>query len=65
VLWFFTVGDWQIIMIVFYLIPLAIVIGATFFLVKDTPMCLVMRYPAGQAVKDFHFIAKMNKKTEF
>ena len=52
-------------MIVFYLIPLAILIGATFFLVKDTPMCLVMRYPAAQAVKDFHFIANMNKITDF
>lgn len=52
-------------MIVFYFVPLAILIGASFFLVKDTPMCLVMRYPATQAVKDFHFIAKMNKKTDF
>ncbi len=49
-------------MIVFYLVPLAFIIAGTIFIVKDTPICLVTRYPAAQAVKDFHFIAKMNKR---
>ena len=31
-------------------------------LVRDTPMCLVMRNSSHKAVNQFRFIAEMNKK---
>lgn len=64
-LWYYTVGDWQLILILFYLIPLALVIGASIFFLKDTPMCLVTRYSPEDALNDLTFIAKLNKKSDF
>jgi MFS family permease len=65
VLWFYAVGNWQIILAVFYLVPLVMVIIGVYFFVRDTPICLVTRYTPSVAVKEFNFIAKMNKKDEF
>ena len=47
---------------VFYFIPLVVVIYSFMVLVRDTPMCLVMRNSSHKAVSQFRFIAKMNKK---
>lgn len=64
VLWFYALGDWETIMIFCYLVPLVLVTGGAIFILRDTPMCLVTRYPEEDALKDFIFIAKMNKRTE-
>ena len=64
VLWYYAVGDWQIIFIAFYFVPLILVIAGFIFFVRDTPICLVTRYPEEDALKDFTFIAKMNKKSD-
>lgn len=61
VLWYYAVGDWQLIFAIFYFIPLvAVIIGMVKF-VKDTPMCLIMRYTAKKAHRAFRYIAKLNK----
>ena len=65
VLWFFTVGDWQYIMGIFYFLPLIVVIVSAILFLRDTPMCLVTRYSPKSAFKDFKFIAKLNKVEAF
>lgn len=65
VLWYYAIGDWQIILIAFYLVPLVFVIIGSIFFIKDTPMCLVTRYKSERALKAFAFIAKINKKADF
>lgn len=62
VLWFYIIGDWQWIYIICYLLPLIGVIISFMLLVKDTPMCLVMRNHSSRALKKFKYIAKLNKK---
>ena len=62
VLWFFVIGDWQLIYAICYLLPLIGVIISFMLLVKDTPMCLVMRNHSSRALKKFQYIAKMNNK---
>lgn len=63
VLWYYAVGDWQLIFAIFYFIPLVVAIVGMTKLVKDTPICLVMRYTARHAHRDFKYIAKLNKNT--
>ena len=60
VLWYFAVGDWQLIFAIFYFIPLVLVVLSFIFFVRDTPMCLVMRNNTYRALKEFTFIAKLN-----
>ena len=50
VLWFFAVGDWQLILTIFYFIPLVCVVLSFVFMVSDTPMCLVMRNSASYSL---------------
>lgn len=65
VLWYWWIGDWQVIFVAAYFAPLVVVIGGSVFYLKDTPMCLVTRYHAYEALKDFTFIAKNNNKKDF
>jgi len=59
--WYYIVGDWQLIMAIFYLIPsLAVLLGIIMF-VRDTPICLVLRNSPEKAYKDMKYIAKINK----
>jgi MFS family permease len=65
VLWYYLVGDWQLIFAIFYFIPAVITTLGVVFIVKDTPICLVMRNTPLQALQDFRYIAKMNNKRSF
>jgi MFS family permease len=65
VLWAFAVGDWKWILILFYLVPILIVILGIGLLIQDTPMCLVTKYSAEDALKSFKFISKLNKIQHF
>ena len=65
VLWYFALKNWQLIFIIFYLIPSVLVVLSIIFIVKDTPICLVMRNSPLKALNDFRFIAKMNRKRGF
>lgn len=65
VLWYYAVGDWQLIFVVFYFIPAVATTLGVIMIVKDTPICLVMRKTPIQALEDFRYIAKMNNKRSF
>lgn len=65
VLWYYAVGDWQLIFVVFYLIPAVATTLGVIMIVKDTPICLVMRKTPLQALEDFRYIAKMNNRRSF
>lgn len=65
VLWAYLVGDWKIMLLAFYLIPAIITIICIIFVVQDTPICLVMRYTASEALQAFKKIAKINKTQSF
>lgn len=43
VIWYWWFGDWQVVLILFYLIPLLVVTGGSIFYLRDTPICLVTR----------------------
>lgn len=65
VLWYYAVRDWQIIMGVFYLGPSLFVLIAVITFVKDTPICLITRWSATEALKAFSFISRINRIAEF
>lgn len=65
VLWYYAVGDWQLIFAIFYFIPTVVVVIGIAVIVRDTPICLVMRNSPVKALRDFRFIAKFNKKRSF
>jgi MFS family permease len=51
VLWYFWIKDWQMIFVLFYFIPaVACVIGVV-IIVRDTPICLVMRNSPSKALQ--------------
>lgn len=58
---YYMIGDWKLIFIIFYLVPLVIVILGIIFIVKDTPICLVTRLHPEKALKQFLKIAAINK----
>jgi hypothetical protein len=53
-------NDWKLIFWIFYIAPTVLVLTAFVLLVKDTPMCLVMRESAEKALLDLTFIARIN-----
>ena len=58
--WYYWVGDWQLIMVVFYFLPsLATTLGIIIF-VRDTPICLVLRNSPHKAYNDLMYTARMN-----
>jgi MFS family permease len=59
--WYYFVGDWQLIMALFYFAPSVIVTAAVVFFVRDTPICLVTRNSPTKALLAFKHIAKFNK----
>ena len=62
VLWYYTIGNFQIVLIACYAVPsIAVLIGLILF-VKDTPICLISKYSAEEAYKALRFIAEVNKK---
>ena len=51
VLWYFWIQDWQMIFVLFYFIPaVACAIGVV-IIVRDTPICLVMRNSPSKALQ--------------
>lgn len=52
-------------MLAIYLSIVVIVIIGIIFFIRDTPICLVTRYPANVALKEFSFIAEMNDIKDF
>lgn len=65
VLWYFALGDWQLIFAVFYFIPMVAATIAVVVIVRDTPICLVMRNSPLKALRDFRYIAQLNKRSDF
>lgn len=65
VLWYYAIGDWQLIFALFYFIPAVLATIGVIVIVRDTPICLVMRNTPLKALKDFEYIARMNKKKSF
>jgi MFS transporter, putative metabolite:H+ symporter len=65
VLWYYWVGDWQLIFALFYFVPAVAVTVGVVVVVRDTPICLVMRNSPLKALRDFRFIASMNRKRSF
>jgi hypothetical protein len=63
--WFTYVADWQEILTVFYFTPAVAVTLGVIFVVKDTPICLIMRNTPEKAYEDFLFIAWMNNIKDF
>ena len=60
-LWFYAIGNWYLILTLFYFLPAIACMIAVVYIVKDTPICLVLRKSPEKAFSDFKFIAKMNK----
>ena len=50
---------------IFYFIPAVITFVAIFIIVRDTPICLVMRNSALKALEDFRYIAEINNELNF
>ena len=63
VFWFFITRDWQLVLVLFYLIPLIVTFRIFAVFMADTPICLVMRNDASYALREFRFIAEINSKS--
>lgn len=60
ILWYWAIGDWQIIMGACFLVPGILVLVVLTFFVKDTPSCLVLQNDSETAFKAFLEIASIN-----
>jgi hypothetical protein len=65
VLWYYTVADFQKVLIFFYLVPCICVGVSLIAFVKDTPISLLSKFTAEQALGSLQVIAKFNGKTNF
>jgi MFS family permease len=65
VLWYWMVRDWQLIFAIFYFIPAVLTALAVIVIVRDTPICLVMRNSPLKALQEFSFIAQTNRRRSF
>lgn len=65
VLWYWMVGDWQLIFAIFYFIPAVLTTLTVVIIVRDTPICLVMRNSPLKALQEFSFIAQINRRRSF
>ena len=54
---FLLLNNWKLVLVVAFILPLAICIIGFITQIKDTPMCLVLRYPAQDALAHFRYIA--------
>ena len=59
--WYYWVGDWQLIMTIFYFLPTLATTLAIIIFVRDTPICLVLRNSSEKAYNDLMYTAKVNK----
>lgn len=60
ILWYWGIGNWQIILSCGFLLPAIIILAALTFIIKDTPKCLVLNNSSEEALLQFEYIAKMN-----
>jgi MFS family permease len=64
-LWVYLSNHWSTLLFIFFLIPLIFTTVAMVSLVTDTPICLVNRYTAKEALEAFRYIAKVNQIENF
>jgi len=50
VFWYYLIGDWKLIMWIFYFVPSLLVTLYVIIFVRDTPICLVTRYEPSKAL---------------
>jgi MFS transporter, OCT family, solute carrier family 22 (organic cation transporter), member 4/5 len=65
VLWYYTIGDYKIVLICCYALPSLFALTAVIFFVKDTPISLISNHTAEEAFKSLQFMARVNKKSDF
>jgi hypothetical protein len=65
VLWYYVIGNFQIVLIVCYAVPSLAVLAGLLYYAKDTPICLMSKYSAEEAYNSLKFIAEANKKEDF
>jgi hypothetical protein len=61
VAYYYLIGNWKIIMWIFYVAPTLFVGISVILFVVDTPMFLVTKLTALKALDSFNHIAKLNK----
>ena len=59
--WYYLVGDWQLILVIFYFLPALATTLAIIVFVRDTPICLVLRNSTEKAYNDLLYTARMNR----
>ena len=62
---YYLLRDWQMVLTLFYFIPSVVALIAIITIVRDTPICLVMRNSPSKALEDFSYIAKINSIIDF
>jgi MFS family permease len=60
ILWYWSIGNWQIILTCCFLAPAIAVLAVLTFIIKDTPKCLVLNNSSEEALLQFQYIAKIN-----
>ena len=51
VIWYYWIKDWQMIFVLFYFLPAVTSVLGVVFIVRDTPICLVMRNSPSKALQ--------------
>jgi MFS family permease len=51
VIWYYWIKDWQMIFVLFYFLPAVASVLGVVFIVRDTPICLVMRNSPSKALQ--------------
>lgn len=59
-LWYYLSYSWNLVLLIYYIVPLFLVILGFVFVVVDTPIGLVMRYTPYEAMRAFQWIARWN-----
>jgi hypothetical protein len=50
ILWYWGIGNWQIILSCGFLLPAIIILATLTFIIKDTPKCLVLNNSSEEAL---------------
>ena len=51
VIWYYWIKDWQMIFVLFYFLPAVTSVLGVVFIVRDTPICLLMRNSPSKALQ--------------
>ena len=51
VIWYYWIKDWQMIFVLFYFLPAVVSVLGVVIIVRDTPICLVMRNSPSKALQ--------------